>query len=166
MRRIQERSKRHELDDLDKLYSSDVSALKKLQMTENNQERFIRNQALQTTESPRKDENFAGRNDKRKNLKKPTASEQRSIQKLFRRKQAREAAQYNDQLKLEATFASEMVKINEEQYADFNDGAQEIMRSTDIRKDMQIRMNEFENRSSRFAKIHQIKSKLPFLQDS
>lgn len=47
-----------------------------------------------------------------------------------------------------------MVKINEEQYADFNDGANEIMRSTDIRKDMQIRMNEFENRSSRFAKIH------------
>ena len=67
---------------------------------------------------------------------------------------------------MEATFASEMVKINEEQYADFNDGAHEIMRSTDIRKDMQIRMNEFENRSSRFAKIHQIKSKLPFLQDS
>ena len=79
MRRIQERSKRHEFDDLDKLYSSDVSALKKLQMTENNQERFIRNKALGAPQSPQRDENFAGRNDKRKNLKKPTASEQRSI---------------------------------------------------------------------------------------
>ena len=48
-------------------------------MTENNQERFIRNKALGAPQSPQRDENFAGRNDKRKNLKKPTASEQRSI---------------------------------------------------------------------------------------
>lgn len=43
MRRIKERSERHgDADDLDKLYSSDVSALKKLQMTENNHDKLGR----------------------------------------------------------------------------------------------------------------------------
>ena len=98
MRNIKERSLRHEnTEDLQKLYSSDVSALKKLQMAENNQSKLDRQKAQARGASPdKRDENFAGRDDKRKNLKKPTASEQRSIQKLFRRKQARENAQLND----------------------------------------------------------------------
>ena len=89
MRSIKERSERHgEKDDYEKLFASDVSALKKLQVQEKNYQKLTQN----SPDSPRKDENFAGRDSKRKNLKKPTASEQRNIQKLFRRKEVREAA--------------------------------------------------------------------------
>ena len=67
MRRIKERTERHgDAEDLDKFYSSDISALKKLQMTENNHEKLERKKA-KSPDSPRKDENFAGQISKRKN---------------------------------------------------------------------------------------------------
>ena len=60
LRRIKERTQRHgDFDDLDKLYSSDVSALKKLQMTENNAEKFDRSKALGANAQAGRDDNFA-----------------------------------------------------------------------------------------------------------
>lgn len=68
------------------LHSSDISAIKKLKMTDR---KPLKKPALNV---PNRDENFAGLVDSKMILKNPTASEQRSIEKLFRRKQARDKA--------------------------------------------------------------------------
>lgn len=59
MRDIKERSARHANDtDLEQLFSSDVSALKKLKMTERNQTN--KKGGLGNLDSKKKEENFAG----------------------------------------------------------------------------------------------------------
>ena len=74
MRHMKERSLRHgDNEDLDKLYSSDISTVKKMLMAESNKGKLKHHKV--DTGSPNKDENFANRDTKRKNKKKPTASE-------------------------------------------------------------------------------------------
>lgn len=78
MRRIKERTNRHDQDlNMEHLYSNDVSALKKLRLQEAHQERIKEMQANPNLKS--KEENFAGRANQRKVMKKPTASEQRNL---------------------------------------------------------------------------------------
>ena len=56
MKNIRDRSKRHaKNDDVDQIYSSDISAIKKLKLVEQNAEKFKEGSTVQI-----KDENFAG----------------------------------------------------------------------------------------------------------
>ena len=56
MKNIRDRSKRHaNNDDVDQIYSSDISAIKKLKLVEQNAEKFKDGSTVQS-----KDENFAG----------------------------------------------------------------------------------------------------------
>ena len=87
MDQIRDRSIRHDnKEDVEQMYASDIYALKKLQIVESNRKK--NNSSLVNAEKT--DENFAGKKNQRKVLKKPTASENRSIQKLFRRKITKE----------------------------------------------------------------------------
>ena len=155
---MKERSLRHgDNEDLDKLYSSDISTVKKMLMAESNKGKLKHHKV--DTGSPNKDENFANRDTKRKNKKKPTASEQRNMQKLFRRKQAREAAEMGSQTMLNQASSTLMFKDNSGDMPSPRD-------VTDIQKELKKRQAEHENRSSRFARIANIKQKLPFLNQN
>ena len=65
MKNIRERTNRHaNNDDVDQIYSSDISAIKKLKLVEQNAEKFTKSKVGPNTES--KDENFAGQKNNRK----------------------------------------------------------------------------------------------------
>ena len=65
MKNIRDRTNRHaNNDDVDQIYSSDISAIKKLKLVEQNAEKLTKGKVGPITES--KDENFAGQKNNRK----------------------------------------------------------------------------------------------------
>ena len=94
---IKERSKRHGNANRNQIYSSDVPALKKLEILEkkeiDRQKKIAMGMIIEPTQQKKRskikpeDENMLLSEVKRKAETKPTASEQRSLRKLFRRQE-------------------------------------------------------------------------------
>ena len=75
-------------------------------MVETKQQRINRNKVIVAAGDNKKEENFAGQNNKRRAKAKPTASEQRNIQKLFRRNRSSIANQEEDVAEIKANYQS------------------------------------------------------------
>ena len=151
MKNLRDRSKRHaNNEDVEQIYSSDVSAIKKLKLVEQNAIKFSKEKGVAPVQS--KDENFAGQKNTRKAQAKPTESEQRSIKKLFRRKNDSSSQHKQDGSMYVCASLSRSPDDSKNSsilQKDQNDLIIEIARVSELQTQIQKRYKDYYNKSPR-----------------